>query len=51
MINSSTKIDMLGAIRSGIMNVWINRENKSNILPEIHPNFEINDLYKLEELV
>jgi putative hydrolase of the HAD superfamily len=51
MIGDSIKTDIQGAIRSGIMNVWINRENIFNILPEIHPNFELNDLYKLEELV
>ncbi|WP_163538790.1 HAD family hydrolase [Gracilibacillus sp. YIM 98692] len=49
MVGDNLMTDILGANRTGIKSVWINRENKEK--NEVEPSYEINHLEELFPLV
>ncbi|UOQ49590.1 HAD family hydrolase [Gracilibacillus caseinilyticus] len=49
MVGDNLMTDILGANRSGIKSVWINRENKTKT--DVHPTYEIKHLAELYTLL
>src|SRR5699024_692457 len=49
MVGDNLMTDILGANRTGIKSVWINRHNKEG--NEVIPSYEINNLHELFTII
>jgi len=51
MVGDTLKTDIQGAKGSGMRTVWINRDKKEYDDPDLKPDYEINSLLRLGELI
>jgi len=51
MVGDTLKTDIQGAKEIGIRTIWINRDNKQCDNPDLKPDYEIDSLLQLEEVI